>query len=67
MRYRVFKERRLFRPYKVQVWADMGAWTDCVSILRYHDEVVVRTKYYWTVKTAVKEIEKDCSRGSLYE
>lgn len=65
MRYRVYKERRLLKPYKVQLWEN--GWTDLVKVQRVHNEAVMRTKYYWTAKQAVREIEKDCSRESLYE
>lgn len=63
----MYKERRLWKPYKVQSWISPGGWIDCVKIRRYHDEAVMETRYYWTAKAAVREIEKDCARESLYE
>lgn len=67
MRYRVYKERRLLKPYKIQTWQGDGGWFDCVKIHRIHDEAVMKTRYFWTAKQAVREIEKDCTRESLYE
>lgn len=66
MRYRVYKTHRLLKAYKIQAW-EFNGWVDQVKLRRIRDEVIVFTKYYWTAKQAVKEIEKDPKRESLYE
>lgn len=68
MKYRVFKERRLFRPYKIQTWLGNGQWSDCGRVKRLaKDHGVFITRYYWTKRGALKVIRQDCQAEGIFD
>lgn len=67
MKYRIYKERRLLKPYKLQIFVAEG-WQDCVNIhLLPHDQTCFNVRYFWTKKQALKEILKDCNAEGIRE
>lgn len=66
MRYRIYKTRRLLKPYKIQGWQQTG-WEDIGFALEYRQMAVIRVGYYWTMRGAWRQIKKFGDCESVYE
>lgn len=66
MKYRVFKERRLFKPYKIQI-LDSTGWVDCVFVTETGREPIIETRYFWTAAAALREIDRSNDNEWWYE
>lgn len=67
MKYRIFKERRLIKPYKIQMMDN--SWYDCGELHTYKGtrQVCFAVRYYWTRRGAFKALMQIEDLQDFYE